>query len=192
MAAHFITPFVAVCLLLLAHHLRGPDAPLHFFTSQVCKAAGKTCALVTAPWQSMFPGAYEAFGWPSNSKTYPGQGYQGRWFHCSTGTRNIIARQQSVAFTHPYTDKSVDKAGFVVKSPGGFPPNAAGKRVGLIEGWATSTYFLSQIGGRFSQTVSTVQYSQTALWAALTAGDIDAAYVGEGLANSWCAPYPRP
>jgi len=81
----------------------------------VCAEINKKCAIVTVPWQSVWPKKYTPFGWDDNSKTYPGEGHNHDWFHCSVGTRNMIARQQSVAFTHGYTNKSKDTAGFASK-----------------------------------------------------------------------------
>ena len=68
-------------------------------TQGVCKAAGKTCAIVTVPWQSVWPKTYLELGWESNPKTYPGIGTNNNWYHCTSGTRNTIARSQSTIFT---------------------------------------------------------------------------------------------
>ena len=93
--------------------------------------------------EAMWPASYARFGWPRNTKTYPGEGYQGRWFHCTMGTENLIARQQHIAFTHPYTDPSVRTAGFVVPNAAAatFPVDAANKVVGLIAHSATAHWF---------------------------------------------------
>ena len=83
-------------------------------TEAVCRHAGKTCAIITVPWQSVWPRtAYAELGWPKNALVYPGEGMNNQWFHCSSGTRNTLQRQQSTAFTDAYTDKSKDYAGFV-------------------------------------------------------------------------------
>ena len=139
-------------------------------TRALCAHMGKACAIVTVPWAAVFPRDYVQFGWSSNGKVYPGLGFQNRWFHCSVGTRNIITRQQSVAFTDPYTDRSVDKAGFIVaaEAAADFPADAAGRSVALIAGFSTSTYFLSRAGLAFLPR-RVVQYTvQTEMWAALT------------------------
>ena len=108
---------------------------------------------VTVPWKSVWPSSYPEFNWDSNSKTYPGHGHNNDWFHCTSGTRNIIARQQSVAFTNPYTDPSKDKAGFVTTDTS-FPADAASKKVGVQASQATTTYFMAQVGSLFSDTAT--------------------------------------
>merc|ERR1719482_474363 len=134
--------------------------------------------VVTVPWKSVWPSSYTEFGRTSNAKTYPGEGHNNDWFHCSSGTRNIIARQQSVAFTDPYTDSTKDKAGFVTTDTS-FPANAAGKKVGVWASQATTTYFLAQEGTLYTTTSTVTAYDTVELlWTALTAGSIDAAYVG--------------
>ena len=102
-------------------------------TKAVCAEIGKTCAVVPVPWQSVWSGAYEQFGWESNTKTYPGIGHHNRWFHCSSGTHNIVARQQSIAFTDPYTDPDSHQAGFIVDTnkypnPSSFPQVCTGDK----------------------------------------------------------------
>ena len=70
--------------------LKGFDIEL---TKAVCKAAGKICAIVTVPWQSVWPEGYPEFGWDTNPKMYPGIGTNSGWFHCTSGTINTLRRQ---------------------------------------------------------------------------------------------------
>ena len=124
--------------------LKGFDIEL---TREVCKAAGKTCAIVTVPWQSVWPKSFPELGWSSNPKTYAGIGMQNTWFHCTSGTRNTLRRRQSTAFTDSYTDKNEDYAGFVVaKSNGSICPNAFGERVAILESQAYTSYFRENNG----------------------------------------------
>ena len=147
-------------------------------TKAVCARAGRTCAIVTVPWQAAWAANYSRFGWPSNSKNYPGEGHQQRWFHCMMGTFNLIARQQSIAFTSPYTDKTQDKAGFVVAAAAAsaFPSDAHGRVVGVMNGWSSSTFFLANVGSVF-RPAGVQQFGVRAeMWAALAAGAVDAVY----------------
>ena len=153
-------------------------------TRAVCAAINKTCAVVTVPWAAAFPSEYEALGWVSNDLVYPGRGFQNRWFHCVVGARNLIVRQQSVAFSHPYTDRTADKAGFVVLQDraSGFPADAADRSVAVVAGYSATTYFLSQAGVRFRPR-DVVQYTvQTDMWAALTDRRVDAVYADQNTA----------
>jgi hypothetical protein len=77
-----------------ASELVGLDADL---TNLACAAANLKCAIVTAPWQSMMAKQFASLGWDANSKMYPGIGLLGNWFHCSSGPRNLISRQQSLS-----------------------------------------------------------------------------------------------
>ena len=114
-------------------------------TSQVCALAGKTCAIVPAPWQSVWPREYSRFGWPVNTMTYPGEGHQARWFHCVVGTWHTVSRQQSIAFSDPYTDQNVPDAGFVVGAAQAatFAADAAGSTVGILTGSTAAYHFLN-------------------------------------------------
>ena len=147
---------------------------------------GKTCAIVTVPWQSVWTSDYSLFGWLGNPLNYPGEGHHNRWSHCTVGTRNIIARQQSIAFTSPYTNKTLEKAGFVVADAKAtaFPRDAAGKRVGLMQGWAASTYFLAKANGLFRPAAMVHFAREDAMWAALSDGAVDAVYTDDATAQS--------
>ena len=140
-------------------------------TRALCDRMGRSCAVVTVPWQAAWTTDYSRFGWPSNTRNYAGEGYQNRWFHCTTGTFNIIERQQSIAFTHPYTDPGSARAGFVVPAEHAstFPADASGKAVGLLQGWAAATYFLTKIETFRFVPLTTVQFTALSdLWTALT------------------------
>ena len=132
------------------------------------------------PWHAIWPATYHKLGWDTNSKTYAGEGVLGRWMHCSMGTLNIVARQQSVSFTNPYTDKNKITAGFVT-GDGLFPANATGKTVGLLEGYGEAMYFEANNGDGDEAIFNAMNIkhyrTQTLLWHALVASDIDAAYV---------------
>ena len=144
-------------------------------TKAVCAQIGKTCSIVTVPWQSIWPSEYARFGYPENDVLYPGEGHHDRWFHCSVGTYNTVHRQQSIAFTHPYTSMNHDTIGFIVPDGAAsrFPANAVGQTVGLLEGWAATSYFEMYRTVYSPQKV--LQYGlQTSLWGALTAGTVDA------------------
>ena len=165
--------------------LSGFDVTL---TKAVCALIGKTCALVTVPWQAVWPSSYRRYGWPDNARLYPGEGHQNRWFHCSVGTYNMVFRQQSIAFTDPYTAKNSTRAGFVVPAAAAaaFPATAAGRTVAMVEGWGPTTYFLLQRDLFLFTPADVMQYGvQSDLWAALVAGAVDAAYVPEDTAKIW-------
>ena len=159
------------------------------FTKAACRLAGKTCAIVTVPWLSVWPSNLSQFGWPRNTKTYAGEAHHSRWVHCSMGTWNTVARQQSVAFTHSTTDPSTLKAGFVVSDAvaATFRSDAAGVSVGVISGWATSTYFMSQLGHRFMPSTVVQYITEAQIWAALTAGDVGAVYVDTIMGSAFVA-----
>ena len=116
-------------------------------TKAVCAQMGKTCAIVTVPWQSVWTSDHSRFGWPNNRKNYPGEGHHNCWFHCVVGTVNIIARQQFIAFTHPYTNRTLYVAGFVVADAEAatFPHDAVGKSVGVLTATASASYFGCQV-----------------------------------------------
>ena len=118
--------------------LKGFDIEL---TKAVCKAAGKVCAIVTVPWQSVWPGSYEHLGWVTNVKEYPGIGQNNAWFHCTSGTNNFQLRQRSAAFTDPYTDKAQQYAGFVTKKTRVIASDAANQTVVMQpgQGWTQWT-----------------------------------------------------
>ena len=47
-------------------------------------------------------------------------------------SRSPLKRQQSTAFTDPYTDKSRDYAGFVTRKNNYFPADGGGKKVAWV------------------------------------------------------------
>ena len=47
-------------------------------TQAACALAGLTCALTTAPWQSVWSSSYGDFGWDKNAKAYAGLGHMKR------------------------------------------------------------------------------------------------------------------
>ena len=154
-------------------------------TKAVCAHAGKTCAVVLVPWQAVWTSNYSWFGWRRNSKNYPGLGHQDRWFHCAVGTRNLVARQQSIAFTSPYTDKTADRAGFVVAASAAtaFPSDATGHVVGIVDGWSSSTFFLANVGRAFAPADVVLFAIRAEIWAALQRGIVDAVYTDEATAQ---------
>ena len=116
-------------------------------TKEVCKAAGKTCAIVTVPWQAVWPNHFRDLGWENNPKTYPGIGTDNTWFHCSSGTRNTLARRQSTAFTDSYTDKTKDYAGFVVLKGSDIEASGVGTKVAILESQAYTSFFRQNNNG---------------------------------------------
>lgn len=111
-------------------------------------------------------------------------GLQGRWFYCSASTSNIIARQQSVAFSYSYTERNVAIAGFVVPNANAasFPPDARGKTVGLMVAWAPTIYFKAQQD--LFRPSGVVEFaSQADRWAALVSGALDAVPIGSTTAT---------
>ena len=106
-------------------------------TRGVCARAGKVCAIVTVPWESIWPSAFSRFGCLHNRIHYAGEGYHSRWFYCAVGIYNTIARQQSLAFMSTYTYQKGSSAGFVVHNADAttFPADAKGKVVGLVSSW---------------------------------------------------------
>mmetsp|Transcript_44585 Transcript_44585/g.79927 ORF Transcript_44585/g.79927 Transcript_44585/m.79927 type:complete len:1523 (-) Transcript_44585:99-4667(-) len=152
-------------------------------THALCAHMGKTCAIITVPWQSVWPSAYSDLGWASNTKFYPGIGYLEKWFHCSMGTTNLRERQQSIAFTSPYTNPV--RTAYIASST--ISASAAGKKVGVVSGWFSTAYFASIA----DSTATTVSYnSATALWAALLANTVDAAYIDENAYHGFLASNP--
>ena len=164
--------------------LKGFDIEL---TKAVCKAAGKVCAIVTVPWQSVWAKSYPELGWESNPKTYPGIGTNSAWFHCTSGTYNTIERQQSAAFTDSYTDEAKDHAGFVTAKGSDITANAAGKTVAVVGAWATGEFFLRNSGAskRFNPSNVTVLPTREDVWKMLRAGAVDAVYMGSSEANKF-------
>jgi ABC-type amino acid transport substrate-binding protein len=152
------------------------------FVGGMCELAGKKCAIVTVPWQSIIAKNYNDLGWDSNPKTYPGVGFNNGWFHCSSGTRNTIPRAQSLSFTHPYTDPTADTAGFLAKTGQAMAADASDIKVGMQSGYAVTAYFLANNGeGKKYNTPAadvTLYDTPTALYAALDAGDIHAVLTG--------------
>ena len=155
-------------------------------THVLCRKIGKTCAVVTVPWQAVWTADYSSFGWPTNHKHYPGEGYHRRWFHCAASTLNTIPRQQSIAFTHPYTDTEANKAGFIVPDShaAAFPEDAAGKTVGSMMGRALVTY-LQTHRHLFRPSMVREFATQQQMFAALTSGAVDALYIDSETANGW-------
>jgi len=155
----------------------------------VCGYINKKCAIVTVPWQSVWPKSYEKFGWKTNPKTYPGVGLNNAWFHCSVGTRNMISRQQSTAFTSPYTDMAVDTAGFVAHQSEDIPVDGANKKVGILTAQAFTTYFKSQMGVKFQVGLENLtEYDlPDDLWRALETGEVEAVYTGRSEAAAFLA-----
>ena len=153
--------------------LKGFDIEL---TKAVCKAAGKVCAIVTVPWQSVWPKGYPEFGWDTNPKLYPGIGTNSAWFHCTSGTRNTIARQQSTAFSNSYTLK--DDAGFVSAKSLQITADAEGKKVAVLDGWAATDFFRqnSGVAKRFHPSSIIGLQNSIDLWTKLETGAIDAVY----------------
>jgi hypothetical protein len=76
--------------------------------SAVCAAAGIACAVMTAPWQSAWPANYAQFGVVNDSNYreygYPGEGFQAKWYDCAAGVDASVLAQQSLLFTHTYTN----------------------------------------------------------------------------------------
>jgi hypothetical protein len=74
----------------------------------VCQAAGISCAIMTAPWQSAWPANFSQFGIANNSNYhtygYPGEGFQAKWYDCVAGIDASKLAQQSLLFTHTYTN----------------------------------------------------------------------------------------
>ena len=114
-----------------------------------------------------------------------GEGHHGRWFHCSVGTFNLVARQQAIAFTHPYTSKVSVRAGFVLGDAAAlaFPADAGAKTIGLLAAWAATTYFQANIGGLFHPAQVITYSSQGEMWASLAGGKVDAVFVDSTTAN---------
>ena len=159
-------------------------------TKAVCKHAGKTCAIVTVPWQSVWPSSFPQLGWKDgNPKTYPGIGSDNAWFHCSVGTRNTLRRQQSTAFTDSYTDKTTDYAGFVAKDGSDLKADGTGLRVGILESQAYTDFFRQNSGDgkQFNVPTSSLLVKDTMqeVWALLEAGTIDAVYTGTAEAEDF-------
>ena len=157
-------------------------------TKAVCKHAGKVCAIVTVPWQSVWPAKFAELGWPKdNPKIYPGIGTNNAWFHCTSGTRNTVGRQQSVAFTDPYTDKTRDYAGFVARKDAGIGPRAAGKRVAILAGQAYTDFFQENSGAsrtkKFNPSELRIEGNMRDVWALLKADEVDAVYTGSSEAK---------
>jgi len=156
------------------------------FTKKVCTAAALKCAIITAPWQSAIAKSYADLGWSSNSKTYPGLGLQNMWYHCISGSRNTIARQQSLAFTNPYTDPANDKAIYIaLKSfAGSVDATASSVKVGLQSSYAVSSYFENRIRSRQSSITTSsnaITYYDSAadLFKALADGVIHVVFYGK-------------
>lgn len=149
------------------------------FTHMLCAQAKKTCAIVTVPWQSVWPKEFPEFKLTSNVKSYPGWGTGSSWFHCSTGTRNTLERQQSTAFTYSYTDKTVDRGGFISKISTKLPANGKNKKVRVLAGQAFTNYFLQNavIFGVLPDP-NMAQDTMSALVSQLETSVIDAIYTG--------------
>ena len=145
--------------------------------------------MVLVPWQSVWAARFPGLGVDTNSRAYPGVGHHDRWFHCSSGTLNIPVRQQSVAFTHPYTDPSAEVVGFVMaaaKVPA-FPQTAQGRRIGLVDATGPTMHFTSQIGRTFTPAAGDVRAYGThaEAWTALLQGTVDAVFMDGKTATRW-------
>ena len=162
--------------------LKGFDIEL---TKAVCKAAGKICAIVTVPWQSVWPEGYPEFGWDTNPKMYPGIGTNSGWFHCTSGTINTLRRQQATAFTDPYSQRP--KAGFVTPKASPITANAAGKSVAVIAGWAISDFFHQNSGAskQFHPSKITALGTSGDVWAMLEKNAVDAVYIESNKADEY-------
>ena len=85
--------------------------------------------MVTVPWQSIWLASYPHYEWDGeagNPKTCLEYGMLDDWFHCSVWPQDTIARQQTAAFTDPYTDSSSEDAGFVILEADDAFPAAVG------------------------------------------------------------------
>ena len=162
-------------------------------TKAVCKHAGKTCAIVTVPWESVWPRFYPEFGWPDNTKGYPGLGINNAWFDCTCGTRNTILRQQSTAFTDPYTDKTLEDAGFVTRKEAPIGPAAAGKKVGLLAANPATTFFRAHLGAaeQFNPSKLVEKNHPRDLWELLEEGKVDAVYISSAEADAFLGTRSR-
>ena len=157
-------------------------------TYKACEHANKACAIVGVPWQAVWPSDYARFGWPVNEKLYPGEGHLRRWFHCSTGTMNIIARQQSTAFSNPMIDPAQATAGFVVAdaNAASVRTNAAGKVVGVVSGYAASLFFMATFDMN-ALAAAVVYENADSTFAALEAGSVDVVYTDSVTARAYIA-----
>jgi len=153
-----------------ASQLVGFDVEL---TNLVCAAAGIKCAIMTTPWQSVIAKDYASMGWETNPKTYPGIGFQEGWFHCSSGSRNLISRQQSLSFSDPYTDATTDPAVFVGKTGQTMAEDASDVTVGLQSGYATNAVLLTN----FPNAKGVTYFGSAAeMFSALEAGTVDVVF----------------
>jgi len=148
--------------------------------------------MAIVPWQSVWPRNFTQFNEKNNARAYPGQGSNLKWFHCTSGTRNTIARQQSTAFTNPYSDPAKDTTGFVVPdaNKGTFPTNGKGKKVGVLSAQAFTEPFLARAAATWG--ISKVEKRDTAaaVWALLKAKTVDAVFTGFPEQKVWTAANP--
>ena len=154
---------------------------------------------------AVWPAGYPEFGWATNPKMYPGKGYHGRWFHCAAGTLHDSARQQSIAFTHPYTPPLGHTAGFV-SSPAAQELIRTGDfealRIGAAGGTAPTRYLQQKAGeGQHSllpplalpipnpKEQVVVYASPAEAWQALANGTVHMVYAEAQEARAWMAGY---
>jgi len=84
-----------------------------------------------------------------------------------------------------------EKAGFVTLAANtDFPADAAGKKIGVLDAQAFTTYFQSQMGAaplafNVMEDELTVIKEATKLWEALEDGSVDAVYTGQSEANEY-------
>ena len=156
-------------------------------TKRLCAHAGKACAIVTVPWPSIAPADYARFAWKRNPKNYPGEGYQHRWFQCAVGLFNTVPQQQSIAFTHPYTDGTTLEAGFLVvdRVASTFPADAADRIVGLLGGWGPSAYFRVHVGSMFRPARVTEFAEEAQMLEALSSDAVDAVFIDTVLGGAF-------
>jgi ABC-type amino acid transport substrate-binding protein len=109
------------------------------------------------------------------------------WFHCASGTYNLIARQQSAAFTDSYTDETKDYAGFVTAKGSTISANATGKTVAVVTAWATGEYFIQNSGASKTFDPSNIRGVDviSEAWAMFENGTVDAVYVASSNADSF-------
>jgi len=154
--------------------LEGFDVGL---TKEVCLAAGVTCAFMTAPWQSMMASNFPNLGWmKTNPKTYSGLGFQNSWFDCSSGSFNIIARQQSLLFSDPYTPPAA--AAFIGKKGATMMADASDVKVGIVGGDATGSFFLAEVAkGTYKPKGGVVKYGNNKeLFAGVASEEVHAVF----------------
>jgi len=165
-------------------------------TQAVCAAANVNCAIVTAPWQSMWAASFPDLGFEDgNPNNYPGIGFHSSWFDCSSGTRNTVERAETLSFTHPYTNPEDDRAGFFGKSSVKMSADASDVKIGLQNAYAVSAFFMGNNGEgkKFNAPDSQLSFytDEKALFKALADGEVQVIFVGESLAETLDQKYSR-